>query len=284
MTPDYCKCQSCGHAILKCRGKTKNIINEKLDFQKITKPSLLDKYKRGFLLSRAKERKKLLDVGAGSGGFLFQVKRDFEKTEGLEITPECIEFSRKELGVCLVAGVSDLNSDYSAITVWHSLEHFSCGFLQKEMPAILKKLASGGKVIISVPNEDSFAFKLLGEKYPYYDSANHLQQFSLESLNQYMKREGFEAETLSFSLPYSGFCWLQGLLNIFNRLHNYLYYRKKRGWTFGLSGKKLKILDMWNHILAGVLAPLAIVGIFMDAIMKENGATLNVCYSRKRKH
>ncbi len=282
VTTDYLKCQSCGHAVLKDEGKSGKIINENLDSQKAAKTSALSEYKRNFLLSNVNEREKLLDIGAGSGGFLFRVKADFLKAEGLEITPECVEFAIKELGVRVVADIADLGSGYSAITIWHTLEHFSRDFLKKEMPEIFKKLNPDGKVVISVPNENSFAYGIFGERYPYFDVANHLQQFSVKSLNLYMAKMGFRAEKMSFSFPYSGFCWLQGLLNFFNRRHNYLYYRKKRGWTFGLTGNKLKMLDTWNLILAVILFPLAAFGTLADAFSKKGGATINACYGRKR--
>ena len=279
-TPDYFKCRSCGHALLKDQQGHETIVNESLNFRRLTKPSWLGKYKRNFLLNRVSTRKYLLDIGAGSGGFLFQVRRDFEKIQGLEITPECVEFGNEKLGVHLVAHTRDLDSGYSAMTMWHSLEHLSCDFLKRKMPGIFQKLDPDGRVIISVPNEDSLAFKIMGRKFPYYDVSNHLQQFSLKSLNQYMKQQGFEAEGLSFSLPYSGFCWLQGLLNCFNRRHNYLYYRQKRAWTFGLRGKKLEMLDFYNRMLACILAPVAVPGILVDALVKRNGATINACYRR----
>lgn len=280
VTPDYLKCASCGHAILKDGRKRENIINEELDFRKVAKSSALLEYQRDFLLNSVNERKKLLDIGAGSGGFLFRVKEDFEKVEGLEITPECVEFAGKGLKVRIVSRVEDLDGGYSAITIWHALEHFSRGFLQKEMPEILKKLSPGGKVLLSVPNENSFAYKIMRGGYPYYDVLSHLQQFSPKSLNRYMTLHGFEVEKTGFSLPYSGFCWLQGLLNFFNRRHNYMYYRRKRGWTFGLSARNLKMHDILNFALAGALAPFAALGTVFDIIAKDSGATINSCYKR----
>ena len=46
-------------------------------------------------------------------------------------------------------------------------------------------------LVVSVPNTDSFQYKIFGKNFSYYDHPNHTHQFSYQSLNQLMTNNRF---------------------------------------------------------------------------------------------
>ena len=142
--------------------------------------------------------------------------------------------------------------------------------------------ADATQIIISVPNGRSLQYRMLGRHYAYYDFPNHIHQFSPKSLNLLFKRIGFEPERYYHSLPYSAFGALQGLLNLFNKHHNYFYYRRKRGWTFSLSRGALWVLDAYNVLLILALALPAAAVTAMDFMSRRHASVLTVNFHKPK--
>ena len=139
------------------------------------------------LFRRFCPRGSVLDVGSGSGAFLFQIKRrwpsdyeilgtdvsgaplDYAESRGVPVIRE--DFLRHEFG----------QIRFDAITFWAVLEHLfdPKGFLEKT-DSILK---SGGLCFVLVPNLQSLAVRLLGPRYRYV-YPQHLNYFSPATLRK----------------------------------------------------------------------------------------------------
>jgi len=127
----------------------------------------------------------MLDVGCGSGGFLFQLKKrwptDYE-TLGTDVSGGPLDHAESR-GVTVLRG-NFLEQDFSerkfdAVTLWAVAEHLAEP--KKFLTQIHAALKPGGVCLVLVPNLRSLAVRLLGVKYRYI-YAQHLNYFSAQTL------------------------------------------------------------------------------------------------------
>lgn len=127
----------------------------------------------------------VLDVGCGSGGFLFQLKKrwpgDYEIL-GTDVSSGPLDYAESQ-GVPIVRG-DFLSQDFggrnfNAITLWAVAEHLAAP--RKFLEQIHTALKPGGICFVLVPNLHSLAVRLLGTKYRYV-YAQHLNYFSAQTL------------------------------------------------------------------------------------------------------
>lgn len=158
----------------------------------------------------------VLDVGCGSGGFLFQLKkrwpRDYQIL-GTDVSGGPLDYAESQ-GVPVVRGdflrstefqlrseekqehaELELRAPFDVVTFWAVAEHLAepRRFLEKAH-ALLKP---GGFCFVLVPNLRSLAVRLLGQKYRYV-YAQHLNYFSAATLSRLGDQVGFEVVTARF--------------------------------------------------------------------------------------
>jgi SAM-dependent methyltransferase len=164
---------------------------------------------RNFMIVVPKERKgKLLDIGCGSGEFLYQMKNFGWEVHGLEISPECALIGNK-MGLNIFCGElegADFPEDYFDVVVLsQTLEHvYSPGSYLKHIYRLLKP---EGLLIIGVPNVGSLETQIFGRYCHALDVPRHLYFFTVTSLRRYLEKYGFEVEKVlskKFSLPLNG--------------------------------------------------------------------------------
>ncbi len=279
---DYFKCTICGHETIKNHEHQSFIINEILSVENINKQGLLDKFKQKSLEKCTITNDFLLDVGSASGKFLYHNKQFFKKCTGIEVTEECISFAKNQLGLEIIKDISGITNTISVATFWHSLEHMPDESIQKLLGAINSKSSYDTRVIVSVPNNESLQYALFGGGYAYYDLQSHIHQFSVKSLDKLMEKYGFEKQCNFYSFPYSSFGYLQGFLNIFNPVHNYLYYRKKRGETFAKNKIFLLFFDAYNFLFSLIFILPSLLFSIYDFTYLDKGSVITACYKRKK--
>lgn len=127
----------------------------------------------------------VLDVGCGSGGFLFQLKKrwpaDYEII-GTDVSGGPLDHAESR-GVPVLRG-NFLEQDFGgkkfdAVTLWAVAEHLAEP--KKFLTQIHAALKPGGVCLVLVPNLRSLAIRLLGAKYRYV-YAQHLNYFSAQTL------------------------------------------------------------------------------------------------------
>lgn len=135
--------------------------------------------------------KKWLDIGTGVGGILDLLSD--KASEVCAVEPQ--EFIRKELIKCNYKVYKDLveveNERYDIITLFHVYEH-----MQKpldELVLILKKMVTGGKVLIEVPHANDFLMSFLDlEAFKAFNFwSEHLILHTRKSLEILLRRAGF---------------------------------------------------------------------------------------------
>jgi 2-polyprenyl-3-methyl-5-hydroxy-6-metoxy-1,4-benzoquinol methylase len=132
-------------------------------------------------------RGSVLDVGCGSGAFLFQLKKRWPGdyiTAGTDVSGAPLDYAESQ-GVPVIRGdflKHDFGEErFDAITFWAVIEHLSDpkAFLEKANSII----SDGGLCFVLVPNLRSLAVRLLGVRYRYV-YPQHLNYFSAASLRK----------------------------------------------------------------------------------------------------
>jgi 2-polyprenyl-3-methyl-5-hydroxy-6-metoxy-1,4-benzoquinol methylase len=137
---------------------------------------------------------KLLDVGCGAGERLEQMR-------GLGWTVSGLDFDEKAVGVAKARGL-DVScgtipgiwfppETFDVVTMNHVIEHVPDPIeLLKECYRILKP---GGKVVLTTPNSSSWGHKFFREHWRGLEPPRHLHIFGPSSIEQILKRAGFDA-------------------------------------------------------------------------------------------
>lgn len=129
----------------------------------------------------------LLDIGAGTGDFLFIAQKNGWRSIGIEPNQKAKEIAQTK-NVMFKDDTSQL-ADHSidVITMWHVLEHVAD--LQLQIRELKRLLRPEGTIIIAVPNFNSFDAKHYKNFWAAYDVPRHLWHFSQLSMEKIFERE-----------------------------------------------------------------------------------------------
>jgi SAM-dependent methyltransferase len=146
------------------------------------------------LLDQYVSRGTLLDYGCGTGMFLKACQDKDWKSFGMEPDPGARKIAG-EMGLNVSGDKTELanktlGTKFSAITLWHVLEHVTD--LDETLSFFRDKLGTGGVLLIAVPNYTSFDAKLYKENWAAYDVPRHLYHFEIKTISQLLKRFDFK--------------------------------------------------------------------------------------------
>ena len=148
--------------------------------------------KKKLINSIAKGNKgRLLDYGCGTGSFLQTMKNDGWKSYGLEPNDTARAQAAKKANVkATIEELNLKNKKFDIITLWHVLEHIhDINHTIKVLKTILKEK---GKIVIAVPNIDSYDNKYFQENWAAYDVPRHLYHFNQETMKTLMLKHGLK--------------------------------------------------------------------------------------------
>jgi SAM-dependent methyltransferase len=145
------------------------------------------------------DRRRLLDVGAHAGRFVWLASTAGWQVEGLELNPQTAAFAARRTGLSILQlNVQDVDAAgaYDAVTITDVLEHIPDPVAVLGRAAAL--LASGGWIAVKVPCGPSQLLKerLRARIRPGYratvaDNLVHVSHFSPGSLRRALERAGF---------------------------------------------------------------------------------------------
>jgi SAM-dependent methyltransferase len=148
------------------------------------------------LIQRYEEKGRLLDVGAGFGFFLSEMKSRGWEVAGVEISQKAIEYARDVLGLTFHRGplekVGFPEHHFDVVTGFYVIEHLShpMTFLM-ECYRILK---NGGLLLLRYPHTTPIKnlLRFFRIENRLYDLPAHLCDFSPEMIEKCLNRVGFE--------------------------------------------------------------------------------------------
>jgi cyclopropane fatty-acyl-phospholipid synthase-like methyltransferase len=144
----------------------------------------------------------------------------YTRTAGTQVSRNAFEFSKNILGLEIYdKDLLDLSFDegaFDTISIWHVLEHVS--HPEEYISKISALLPKGGKLVIEVPNFDSWSRQVTGRYWLGFDFKYHIFYFTPASLSRLLEKYGFEIKKIhTFSLEYSTFISAQSLLSSWTR-------------------------------------------------------------------
>lgn len=132
----------------------------------------------------------LLDMGAGTGDFLYVCQKKGWKVTGIEPNENARKRS-EEKGIPLHKDTTALkNETFDIITLWHVLEHLPD--LKTQIKELKKLLSANGTLVIAVPNFKSYDAKHYKEFWAAYDVPRHIWHFSKKSLHRIFEEENMK--------------------------------------------------------------------------------------------
>ncbi|MDA9186628.1 class I SAM-dependent methyltransferase [Candidatus Pelagibacter sp.] len=200
-------------------------------------------------IQKSKKIKTLLDIGCSNGLSLDVSKRLKIKTYGLEINKKEAEIASKK-HIIFNESIFTFKEKmrFDTITMWDVIEHI------KDVHRLLKKISSllnkNGIFFFQTPKSNSLANSILHEKSNCFDGIEHVNLYSLKSLNIIAKKYNFKIISirtvfseipiidnyLNYENPYLGPSKTKKIFGFMNekKLHNLLL-----GYKFQVLFKKL---------------------------------------------
>jgi 2-polyprenyl-3-methyl-5-hydroxy-6-metoxy-1,4-benzoquinol methylase len=151
------------------------------------------KSKLNLINSFSSEEKNLLDIGCGTGDFLQTALQNGWNVSGVEPNQDARNISNIKTNDS-VFDTSELlnfeNNSFDVITLWHVLEHLPD--LENQISIFKRLLKPNGRLIIAVPNYQSYDAKYYKAFWAAYDVPRHLWHFNQDSISKLISKESFE--------------------------------------------------------------------------------------------
>lgn len=128
---------------------------------------------------------KILDIGCGVGDFLHIMEEKGWETTGIEPSEDAKKIARKRVKAKILAPeeIAELEDEsQDLITMWHVLEHVDD--LKSEVYHLHRLLKKGGRLVLALPNFQSFDAQHYKRFWAAYDVPRHLNHFSKKSITK----------------------------------------------------------------------------------------------------
>ncbi len=223
--------------------------------------------------------KKLLDIGCGTGEFLFVARELGYSAYGIDFNRHAVAFARERLGLegATVADVYEYLStrprQYDLITAFEVIEHVPDPGAFLDLAR--ESLAHNGILVISTPNRDRYWGRIDPKvdtwDYPY----QHLTRWNPKSLKNFAERRGFVTRAFRRELPVEWFIGklkqAAGIIMGKPRPHDARTVSERVRGGVGFSRYQLikRVVVALCGIPAGVLFLLGFEGIHMYAVFQK---------------
>jgi 2-polyprenyl-3-methyl-5-hydroxy-6-metoxy-1,4-benzoquinol methylase len=177
-------------------------IEGKVDYKKLNERLRTENNKRVMRNISMIRNKNILDIGCGSGSFLFSAKEHSNNCIGVEINNSSREYVRSN-GIQVYPSLDEIDEKFDTIFLNHVLEHV-------ENPSNLinrlkDKLSKNGKVIIEVPHgNDALLTHYNCDNFKNFTLwSEHLYLFTEDSFMKIMHKKPFEVTNVNYLMRFS---------------------------------------------------------------------------------
>ncbi len=137
--------------------------------------------------------KTILDIGCGTGYFLSECQQSGWEIEGTEPDADARKAAEQKTGRQLAASIQEASLQdrpFSAITLWHVLEHIH--ELNPTLEWLSKHLDPKGTLFIAVPNPESVDAQKYRKYWAAYDLPRHLYHFTKATMEKLLTKHHFQ--------------------------------------------------------------------------------------------
>jgi SAM-dependent methyltransferase len=143
----------------------------------------------------------LLDIGCGSGFFLWEALKAGFSVKGVEFSDEAAAYGREHFGLSITTGniydLSLVRQGYEVITLWQVLEHLDNP--RQLLDMVYESLKPSGLLIISVPNISSVQALVFRHRWYHLEVPRHIYHYDPETLSQILIDAGFRVVDIDFN-------------------------------------------------------------------------------------
>lgn len=213
-----------------------------------------------------------IDVGAGAGEFIKTVNA--KEKIGIEVSSAGRDLMKKQgiqaISPQLFDDKQNLNAD--VISLWHVLEHVR--FPNQVLKVARANISKKGKMIIGVPNSDSWEMKFFGKHWFHLAPNHHIWHFNLNSLQALLKGNNFKIEKIDYWSPEHQLAGLvQSFINKSSNSENVLHKLVKRDVYSGNIGPKE---IFWITFWLTIGLPIIFVWWIIASFAKKSGTIVVV--------
>jgi SAM-dependent methyltransferase len=144
---------------------------------------------------------KMLDIGCGSGWFISQMRDQGWDVSGVEPNRAAADFGKSEKGLKIFPGsLMDAKLPgkcFDYVRMNHSFEHME--HPNQILDEIHRILADDGKLMIGVPNRDSFNARVFGPYWHHLALPVHTFSYSVRTLSAMLQKHNFQVESVVFN-------------------------------------------------------------------------------------
>lgn len=148
------------------------------------KTNLIQAYQQG--------TKNLLDIGCGNGHFLHACQQRGWNTFGMELDPETAARAAVLTKQSISPNLQMIPEEthFELISLWHVLEHVY--EIDAYFEFFKKRLTPDGKLLLALPNSNSFDASYFNAFWAAYDVPRHIYHFNPETIQFVAKKHGFK--------------------------------------------------------------------------------------------
>ena len=143
---------------------------------------------------------RLLDFGCGGGNYLRRMADHGWRVTGLDAAVGAVATVQSELGLPALVGSlphPELEpASFDVVTMWHSLEHVHDPL--QTLRDSFRLLIPGGRLVVAVPNRESFAAWAFGPAWFGLDLPRHLTHFTPSTLRTMLHVAGFSVDRIEW--------------------------------------------------------------------------------------
>jgi len=226
---------------------------------------------------------KVLEIGCGRGNFLSLLAQRGYGAYGTELSESSAARARSQLGDHILVGKISEDSfqeaSFDMVVLWHVLEHLY--HPREVLQRAHRFLKEGGKMIVALPNFDSWQSRWSRQHWFHLDVPRHLFHFSPKTLKQLLVETGYKPFRKSFqSVEQNPFGMLQSLLNVLGFRKNSLYNILRRRQTDGKHSIFEKVFYSIVYVVG--MFPMMILAT-LESFMGRGGTFYVVAEARKAK-
>lgn len=145
-----------------------------------------------FILHAAGEHARILDIGCGPGDLLAGLRAHGHRGIGLDVASAALR-AASAIGVPAVRadhhGTPFAAGSFDVVMMFHMLEHIADP--DAAIAEAWRLLRAGGRLIVQVPNADSWQYALLGRFWSGLDVPRHLLDYRRQDIERFLVRNGF---------------------------------------------------------------------------------------------